>query len=244
MQRVVAIVQARMGSTRLPGKVLREILGKPLLGYLVERLRRARKLDEVVIATTNHPRDDVIADFCAEIDVAFHRGQEEDVLSRYVEAARRFGADVVVRISADSPLVDPVVVDELVSEFLDANGKYDYLSNTIDQTYPVGMNVEVFTMAALKAASANAMLPSQREHVTPFIYGQGTALKVCAKHLDRDLRSIRVTVDTEEDFKLVETVFGRLYPENPAFGLGDVISLFDREPALREINAHVGQRST
>jgi spore coat polysaccharide biosynthesis protein SpsF len=241
---VVAIVQARMGSTRLPGKVLAPVLGRPLLSYLVERLRRCRFIDEAVIATTTEPKDSVIVEYCASEGVSCFRGSELDVLERYAVAARSFHADIVVRISADSPVIDPALVDEMVDDFVRSSPPCDYLSNTIAQTYPLGMNAEVFSSIALRAAAANTTLPYDREHVTPYIYHNPNRFRICTKHHVRDLSATRLTVDTPEDFTMVASVIERLYPANPEFGLGDIIALLDAQPSLRSINAHICQTST
>lgn len=239
--RVVAIVQARMGSTRLPGKVLKLALGKPLLEYLVERLRRAREIDALVIATSTHRADDAIEEYCRRQGVACFRGSEDDVLARYMDAATEFAADVIVRISADSPLIDPNVVDELVNEFLAASPACDYLSNTINQTYPPGMNAEVFSYQALREAHCEATLSYDREHVTPFLYHNRDRFAVCEKHHEPDLSGLRLTVDVPEDIELVTAILERLYALNPEFTLSDIARLFEREPELRNINTHVRQ---
>lgn len=240
-KRVVAIVQARMGSSRLPGKVLKEILGRPLLGLLIERLKRCTRLNELVIATSMNELDDVIFGYCMRNGVAVYRGSENDVLSRYAEAARAFDADVVVRICADSPLIDPVLIDDLISEFLGGPISCDYISNTINQTYPLGMNAEVFSAEALADANINARLPYEREHVTPYIYGNPDRYNIREKHAEQDYSKIRLTVDVPEDFDLVKSVFESIYPNNTKFGLEDIISLYRDSPEMFDINAHVQQ---
>lgn len=239
--RVVAIVQARMRSTRLPGKVLKLVLDRPLLDYLVERLRRSRAINELVIATSTHPADDAIADYCRRNGVACYRGSEDDVLARYMDAATEFAADVIVRISADSPLIDPGVVDELVEEFLATTPTCDYLSNTINQTYPLGMNTEVFSYRALRQAHREATLSYDREHVTPFLYHNRDRFAVCENHHQPDLSGLRLTVDVPEDLELVTVILERLHAGNPEFTLSDIAQLYEREPELRNINSHIRQ---
>ncbi len=240
-KRVVAIVQARMGSSRLPGKVLKEILGRPLLGLLIERLRRCIRLNELVIATSTYELDDVIFGYCKRNEVAVYRGSEDDVLSRYAEAAKAFDADVVVRICADSPLIDPGLIDDLISDYLCGPISCDYISNTLNQTYPLGMNAEVFSAEALTDANINARMPYEREHVTPYIYGNPDRYTIREKHAELDYSKIRLTVDVPEDFDLVKLVFERIYPNNADFGLAEIISLYRDSPEIFDINAHVQQ---
>ncbi len=242
-KRVVAIVQARMGSTRLPGKVLKEVLGKPLLGYLIDRVNNSRKIDDLVIATSVRESDDVIAAYCASHHVKCYRGSEDDVLSRYIEAAILNNADYIVRICSDSPLIDPAMLDEMVDEFLLNVPLYDYLSNTINQTYPLGMNAEIFSFGALQEAHLKGTLPCEREHVTPYIYGHPDRFKIGHKNLQTNLSKLRLTVDVAEDFVLVKCIIERLYPSNPNFGLSDILALFKQDPELFKINFHIQQKT-
>ena len=193
MGRVVAIVQARLGSTRLPGKVMREVAGKPLIGHMLDRLARCERLDQVVVATPDE--DHELIAYVEERGVAIYRGAEHDVLSRYVGAAREQGAEVVVRLTADCPLIDPVLVDQVVEFFL--TGSFDYASNTLERGFPRGMDVEVFSIEALERADAETSDPQEREHVTLYLY----------RHPDRFRTGhfeLRLTVDTPADFALVE----------------------------------------
>lgn len=240
-KRVVAIVQARMGSTRLPGKVLKEVLGKPLLGFLVERIRRSRLISELVIATSTENSDDIIADYCAKQGIAVYRGSEADVLSRYAEAAAEYKADYIVRICADSPLIDPGMIDEIIQEFLDKYPSCDYLSNTLKQTCPLGMNTEIFSFQALQTAHLKARLPYEREHVTPYIYSNPQLFSICQKHYQPDLSNFRLTVDMPEDFELVRTILEQLYLAKPGFSLSDVIAMLKEYPELYKINLHIQQ---
>lgn len=241
--RVVAIVQARMGSTRLPGKVLKEIQGKPLLGHLIERIKRSVLIGDLVIATSTQESDTVIAEYCKAHDVKYYRGSEDDVLSRYLEAAKLYEADFVVRICADSPLIDPVLIDEIIREFLLKYPLCDYLSNTINQTYPLGMNAEIFSFQALHEAHMNAKTPYEREHVTPYIYTNPDRFNACHKHCHPDLSMLRLTVDVREDFELVKMIFERLYPVNKDFGLSDIVLMYSQSPELFKINSHIQQNA-
>lgn len=239
---VVAVVQARMTSTRLPGKVLRQVDGKPLLGYQLERMRRATRLDRIVIATTVNPTDDPIAAFCEAAGCDVVRGPESDVLARHAQAAQRFNAETVVRLTSDCPLIDPAVIDEAVRRFQVAE-HCDYLSNMLAPSFPYGYAVEVMTVQALREAAAEALAPEEHEHVTPFIYWRPRRFALQSFTMVPDLSQHRWTVDTPEDFELVSRILHRLYPGRPAFTLHDVLELLEREPEWVKINAHVAQKT-
>ncbi len=196
---VVAIIQARMGSTRLPGKVLRELHGQPMLGHMLDRVEQATCLDQVIVATTIRVEDDAIIDFC-EGRVETFRGSSEHVLSRYHGAAQEAGAGVVVRLTGDNPLIDPEVIDRVVTRFAEVEA--DYVSNTLERAFLRGMDVEVFSFEALARAAKEATDPYDHEHVTPYFYRNPTKFRLHSYHL-------RLTVDTEEDFRVVEQVLGR-----------------------------------
>lgn len=234
------IVQARMGSSRLPGKVLKPILGRPLLSYQLERLRRCKAADRLVIATTDKPADDAIAAFCAEEAVAVTRGSEDDVLGRYHGALERFPAQTVVRVTADCPLIDPALLDELIGVF--AGGGFDFVSNMLQPTYPYGMAVEVMTAAALREAHREARDTAEREHVTLFIYRRPQRYRLKSVTMSPDLSRHRWTVDTPEDFELVSRILGDLYLRKPQFTMADVLALLDKHPDWPAINAHVEQK--
>lgn len=238
----VVIVQARMTSTRLPGKILSPILGRPMLSFQMERLKRVRSLDRIVVATTTNATDDVVQRFCADEGVACFRGSEQDVLSRYYAAATHFGADAVVRVTSDCPLLDPDVVDRVWSEYL-RRGGCDYASNMLEPTYPYGMAVEAFCLEALAEAHARASDPAEREHVTPYIYWRPERFRLRSVRMEPDLSAHRWTVDTPEDFRLVSLILESLYPTNPEFALADVVRLVEAHPHWEEINRNVLQRS-
>jgi spore coat polysaccharide biosynthesis protein SpsF len=237
--RVVAIVQARMGSNRLPGKVLADIEGHPMLWHVLWRVRAARTLDEVVIATTTESADDAIVAFCAENDVRCFRGSKTDVLDRYYHAARQYQAGVIVRITSDCPLIDPETVDKTVRAFLAK--EVDYASNVVVRTYPRGLDTEVMSFAALQATWSEAPQPYQRAHVTPYLYenpGRFTILSVTG---EEDNSAYRWTVDTSADLEFVREVYARF--KNETFSLDDVLQLMEREPRLPEINSSVVQKA-
>lgn len=240
---IVLIIQARMGSSRLPGKVLKPLGGKPMLSFLLERLRHVHKMDKIVVATTAEPPDDAIAQECANAGVACFRGSERDVLSRFHAAAMNSGAQIVVRITADCPLIDPQLIDEAIATFVNSEPRVDYLSNMLEPSWPYGMAVEVFSAEALAEAHAEATDAAEREHVTPFIYWrpQRYALKSIVR--SPNLSHLRWTVDTAEDYELVVRIVDELYPSKPIFLLNDVLALLATRPELARINAGVKQKT-
>jgi len=241
--KTVIVVQARMGSTRLPGKHLKQVLGRPLLSYLVERLRRVKLANEIVLATTTKPLDDQLVDFSRDEKLPFFRGSEEDVLDRYYQTAKKFQADTIVRISGDCPLIDPEVIDNVINYFLQAQPSLDYASNTLQRTFPRGMDTEVFSFESLEKVARDAQKPEEREHVTPFYYLHPDQFKIGSVQSEKDGSRFRWTVDTEEDFKLIKTILEEIYPKNPTFTLNDLLELFKLHPEWMKINAHIQQKS-
>jgi len=237
--KVVAIIQARMGSTRLPGKVLLDLSGKTVLARVVERLRGARSVDDLLVATTDQPEDDAIVEACNRLSVASFRGQENDVLDRYHQAALSAHADVIVRITSDCPLIDPEVVDQTIHKL--TSEAADYASNCLDRRYPRGLDTEVIGAQALARAWREAAKPYQREHVTPYIYEDPAQFRLASLIADADYSHHRWTVDTPEDLQLVRAIYQRLGPGD--FLWRDVLALLDREPALVELNRGVPQKA-
>ena len=233
--KTVAIIQARMGSTRLPSKSLVEICGRPLLGHVIDRVGACQVVQELVVATTLDPTDDVLAAFVRAQGVPAYRGSPEDVLDRYSQAARLSGADVVVRITADDPFKDPDVID-LVAGTLLANPAVDYASNTLEPTYPEGLDVEVFRAAALERAWREAGLPSEREHVTPYLWKHPELFRLANVRQTPDRSALRWTLDYPEDLEFARAIYTRLYL-GQAFGQREILALLDREPGLQAINA-------
>lgn len=238
--RVVAIIQARMGSTRLPGKILKNIMDKPLLHYQIERLNKCEFLDDILVATTDKKIEEPIINLCEMLKINIFRGSEQNVLSRYYDAAKCYKADVIVRLTSDCPLIDPKVVDKVIKEFLKSN--VDYASNTLIRTYPRGMDVEVFSMSTLEIAFIDAIEQFEREHVTPYIYMNRSLFKTLNVEYDSDESIHRWTVDTEEDFLLIEKILNNLYPSNKNFSMEDVLSLIKQNPLWKEINGHIEQK--
>jgi len=242
MKKVVIIIQARMTSTRLPGKVLKPILNRPMFSYQLERLRQVTRAHQIVVATTVNVTDDPIVKFCVHENVACIRGSEDDVLSRYVLAAQEHQANTVVRITSDCPLLDPELVDQLIGMYIDAP-TVDYVSNLQPQTWPYGMAVEVFDVNALYEAGREATDPAEREHVTPFINRRPDRYHLQAVTHSEDLSYHRWTVDTPEDFELIYRIFCELYPEHPTFRMGDVLDVLHQNPSWVDLNSHVRQKT-
>ena len=234
--KVVAILQARMGSTRLPGKVLLDLAGRTMLARVVRRVRRAPGIDEVVVATSVASGDDPIVEECRRLDAACFRGSEPDVLDRYYRAAAALQADVAVRITADCPLIDPGESGRVVRAFLER--KPDYASNILCRTYPRGLDTEVMTAATLARAWREATEPYQRTHVTPYVYQHPERFRLLAVTGEEDLSVHRWTVDAPDDLELVRAVYLRMDGED-AFSWHDVLRLVREEPWLGELNRHV-----
>lgn len=241
--KIVAITQARMGSTRLPGKVLREVLGKPLLEYQIERVRSSKLIHQLVIATTTKETDQPIIELCKKLKVDYYRGSEEDVLSRYFHAAIQYEADIIVRLTSDCPLVDPDIIDAVITKFLSNDSNFDYVSNTIERSYPRGLDVEVFSMKALDLVIEKASRPVYREHVTPYIYLHPEQFNLGFIKNNIDLSSLRLTVDTEEDLELISRVITEFYNSNiKSFVLKDIIDLSRKKPEWFLLNSHIEQK--
>ncbi len=237
--KVVAIIQARMGSARLPGKVLAPIRGRAMLGQVVERVRAAKTVDQIVVATSTEPRDDVILDFCHRYELAYFCGNERDVLDRFYHAAREFHADGVVRITSDCPLIDPALIDKTVRAFL--TGRPHYASNCMVRTFPRGLDTEVVSFQALEIAWREASQSYQRAHVTPYIYENKGRFRILSVTGAIDYGAHRWTVDTAEDLEFVRAVYARL--RGVLFSWEDVLDLLEREPQLVEMNRFVAQRT-
>lgn len=240
--KIGAIIQARMGSTRLSGKVMKEIKGQSILQHVIERVRQSKLVDEIVIATTVHKQDNVIENESLKHDVKVFRGSEDDVLSRYYYAAKENAIDLVIRITSDCPLIDPFVMDDVINSFLTSD--YEIVSNAgsnlSQRTFPRGFDVEVFSFGILEKAFSNAKETYQREHVTPYIYENSE--KVFYYKNNIDYSKYRWTLDTEEDFELISEVYDRLYKGEHNFYLNEIIELFNREPDLYQINVHIEQK--
>jgi spore coat polysaccharide biosynthesis protein SpsF len=231
---VLAILQARMSSSRLPGKVMADLLGEPMLARQIERLRRCRRLDRLLLATSTEAADDALVELCARIGVDCFRGSLDDVLDRFHAAAAGRGADQIVRLTADCPLADPALIDALVD--LHVAGGYDYSCNTLPPRWPDGLDAEVMRAEVLEAAWREAALPSEREHVTRFIYTRPERFRLGSLVGETDLSGERWTVDTPEDLALVRAIYAALYPANPAFGTEDILAFLAAHPEIAALN--------
>lgn len=230
----LAILQARTSSTRLPGKVLKPILGQPMLARQLERNLRSTNIDKLIVATSDQPDDQAVADLCKAVGVECFRGSLNDVLDRYYQAAAERNADHIVRLTGDCPLADPEVIDRVIEFYL--NGDYDYVSNIIEPSFPHGLDVELFRFEALKTAWQEATLQPQREHVTPFICRQPDRFKLANFKHSQDLSHYRWTVDEPEDFELITAIYEGLYPTNPEFDMDAILHFLKDNPDLQKIN--------
>ena len=234
MTNILVILQARVSSSRLPGKVLKPILGKPMLACQIERVLQSRRIDQLVVATSTDPSDDALENLCRQINVHCFRGSLNDVLNRFYQAAKIWQPQHIVRLTGDCPLIDPEIIDAVINFYL--AGGYDYASNSIQSTFPDGLDVEIFQFSILEEAWKEAILPSQREHVTPFIHQQPERYRIGHYRNAEDLSRLRWTVDEPEDFELVDRIYEALYPVNPEFRMPDVLALLQRQPELAAIN--------
>jgi spore coat polysaccharide biosynthesis protein SpsF (cytidylyltransferase family) len=238
---VLAIIQARIDSTRLPGKVLLPIVdNKGALELMLERVHRARQLQKIVVATTTSPKDDRIVDLCKRLGYECFRGNEVDVLDRYYRAALAFGSpEVIVRLTGDCPLHDPVVIDKFVSCFLDS--EVDYVSDADPPTFPDGLDTEVFSFSVLEKVWKEARLKSEREHVTSYIRKHADKFKMITVECEKDLSDHRWTLDEKEDYEFIKHIYKNLYKRKPAFGMEEILGFLARHPELEAINKHISR---
>ncbi|WP_421903781.1 cytidylyltransferase domain-containing protein [Maridesulfovibrio sp.] len=237
--KITAIIQARMTSTRLPGKILMQVAGKPLLQIMIERVLKAKHIDSVVLATTTNKEDDPTAELGRELGVAVFRGDENDVLKRYYGAASEHKCKHVMRLTGDCPVIDPDMLDILADFYF--QGGYDYASNCLEATLPDGLDAEIISMEALTEAYKKAELPSQREHVTLYVKDNPDNFKMGSWKNSADYSHMRWTVDDPEDFTFIKKVIEALLPVNPDFRMQDVVDLVEETPELLQINAHINR---
>lgn len=238
----LAILQARMSSTRLPNKVLKEVNGKPLLSYECERILKSKRIDKLIIATSNDKSDDAIEIFANQNNIEIFRGSLDDVLSRYYVCAKKFKDTQnidnlnIVRVTGDCPLIDSEVIDDVIKSFI--KNDCDYASNTLEPSYPDGMDIEICTYEALKTAHNEATFKSDREHVTLYIKNNEKFKKLnyTSKY---DFSHLRLTVDEENDFQLIKIILENLYEENPNFSYFDAISFMTKNPDTLYINSNI-----
>ena len=233
----LAIIQARTGSTRLPGKVLIKIEGVTVLEHVISRVLRAKLVDDVLVATTNLPEDDIILKIARGLNVRSYSGEEKDVLDRYYQASKNEGADNIVRITADCPMIDPGIIDMIIGEHMKVF--VDYTSNTLVDSFPDGEDVEVFSFEALKSAWNEALLMSEREHVTPYIKKHKELFKQNSIISKIDYSTKRWTLDTEDDLRFIETIFKALYKEDNYFGMDKILTFLRDNIGIERNNSHI-----
>lgn len=231
----LAILQARMSSTRLPGKVLLPLSGAPMIERQIERIRRSEKISEILVATSTGEDDRAIVAHCTRIGVGSFRGHLTDVLDRYAEAARTRRPVNVIRLTGDCPLVDPGVIDDVVAYF--ESGNFDYASNTLEPTFPDGLDTEVFTYAGLEKCWREARLPSEREHVTPYFYTHPELFRLGSYKSTVNRSNLRWTVDEPADYDLVQKIYSGCYAANPGFSMAEILRFLEKNPELNRINS-------
>lgn len=228
-----------MESTRLPGKVLFEICRKSIIQIMIERMKLAKKLDRIIIATSNNKKDDLIENFCNENNIECHRGSEENLIDRYKKISDSIDADVIAKFGADCPLIDPKVIDYVIDIYL--NNNYDYVSNygPPPKTYPEGSTLDVYSSKILTEAYNEAKKPSELEHISPFICNRPKRYKLHRVDYKKDISNYRFSLDYQEDFHVIKSIYEALYPIDPFFTLEDIISWLDSNPEIFKINSHI-----
>lgn len=227
-----------MGSTRLPNKVLNDIVGRPMLWHIINRIQRSELIGDIIIATTLDIKDDEIEIFAKKNNIKIFRGSEEDVLDRYYQSAKKYKVNSIVRVTADDALKDPVVIDKVIKKYL--KNKLDYASNTIKPTYPLGLDIEVFSFDALEKAWGESNKQFEREHVTPYIWTNPTKFNIeNVTYEEGNLSHLRWTIDTKEDFIFVKTIYENLYKEGEIFLMNDILKLLEKHPEFIKINKNI-----
>ena len=243
--RILTIIQARTGSTRLPEKVLLPLGETNVLSHLIDRVRSAKLSGTVLVATTTEREDRTIVSLCREKNVPYYCGHPTDLLDRYFGALQAFPADAVVKIPADCPFVDPNVIDRVIHRFIDDTSRFDYVSNLHPASYPEGNDVEIMSASALEAAFGEASLTFEREHVTPFLWENRERFRIGSIVLESGLKlsnSHRWVLDYREDYLVIREIFAALYPQNPFFGVSEIIAFLEKHPDIRAVNEkHLGK---
>lgn len=240
--RTIATIEARMTSSRLPGKVMKPCCGIPMMELMVNRLRRVPSLDGIVIATTVNADDDPIVDLAQRLGISHWRGSEGDVLTRVLDAAQAHRADVIVELTGDCPLIDPGIVEQCVQAY--RSQEVDYMSNVLERSFPIGMDTQVFATDVLADVARRTSDPVDHEHVSLYIYRHPELYRLANLRAPAELTDpeLRLTLDTMQDYQLIEAVFSHFLPGRPDFELADVLRLLHQRPELRRINDHVAHR--
>jgi spore coat polysaccharide biosynthesis protein SpsF len=243
--KTVAIIQARIGSTRLPNKVMKTLCDRTVLAHVIDRVKHCNRIDQIVVATTTLSQDDAIVKEAELCGVNWFRGSESNVLERYYLTAKEYQADTIMRITSDCPLLDIEIIEQLLSYFQEENNMglgIDYISNTLRRSFPIGLDAEVFTFNALEIAYNYAIKDYEKEHVTPYIYQHPDLFSLHNLSHDDDLSHYRWTLDTPEDYELIKIIYENLYPQNPLFGMDEILSFLEKKPEINQINAHIKQK--
>lgn len=235
--KIVCIVQARMSSSRLPGKVMMPLAGKPVIEQVFHQLSFSRRIRQAMLATSIDPRDEALAAWAGRSGIALFRGSLDNVLDRFYRAARQQAADAVVRVTADCPVIDPDVLDRVIEAFIDTDR--DYVTNANPPTFPDGLDCEVFSMAALETAWKCAALQSEIEHVTPYIRNHPERFRLGNVASEANLQHLRWTLDNREDYQLLSAVYDHLYRTDDCIRMGAVLALMERQPELAGLNRHL-----
>ena len=237
---IIAIIQARIGSSRLPGKVLKTVNNRPLLEIEVLRAKKSKILSDIIVATTNNSRDNIIVDFCRKNNFNFSRGSEDDVLERYYKTAKLFKANIIVRLTADCPLIDPLVIDKVIDTHI--SEKSDYTGNQLKLTFPRGLDVEVINFPILEIARNEATGQPEREHVTPFIYYHPERFKITNVSNHTMMGHHRWTVDTQEDFQFIQKVLCKFKDREIEVEMDEIYEYVENNPKVFNINSHIKQK--
>ncbi len=242
--KIVAVIQVRMGSTRLPGKVMKEVVGKPVLELLIERLRHSKLINQIVVATTSHKKDDVIVNLCKKLGIDYFRGSEDDVMGRVLGALKQYGADAGVEIYGDCPLIDPSIVDSIIQYYIRNIGKYDFVSNDLKTTYPPGLETEVYSASAFADAADRTSDPEIREHSTLYMRQHPELYRLHNIEAPPELHypDTYIELDTPEDFKVIKTIYESLYGEGKIFGAQEILDFLKQNPHIAEQNRRVERR--
>ncbi|KAF0153127.1 MAG: Polysaccharide biosynthesis protein [Ignavibacteria bacterium] len=237
--KIVTVIQARMSSTRLPGKIMLPILGKPMLQRMIERIKNAKLIGKIVVATSINADDDEVEEFCKKNNIVCFRGHLTDLLDRHYQVGKKFSADAVVKIPSDCPLIDPQIIDKVIQHYIQ-NDELDFVSNLHPATYPDGNDVEIMSFDSLGCAWKDASKNYEREHTTPFIWENNDTFKVGNVVWENGLdysTTHRWTIDFPEDYEFIRKVYEELYAKNPNFSLNDILTLLKQKPEIAEINS-------
>lgn len=240
--KIVCIIQARMGSSRLPGKVIRDLCGKPMIEHIYDRVKKVKLINEVIIATTTSNQDNILCNVLEQKNIKYYRGSEDDVLGRYTEVAKKTKADIIIRITGDCPLVDPMLINDVIKRFLEK--EYDYMSPKSECGLIRGLDTEIFTFDALKKADVLAKDNVSREHVTLYMYRNPDKFKIGLFPIPAHLNNtqIRLTVDEIQDYRLINTIYNILYEEEEIIKIQDVLELLYARKDLIDMNVEVKQK--